>query len=125
MVIPFFVLRWEPFVGFMPEDMMDWLKNHTEDGDLALAMAETDRQVGFLMHEVGVGEDPWRDEAYDRWTDVRKHIRNEIIARMRSSNEAGQTHYDLTLKGGHYIIKPFMEVNGFRDGNSWWIPANS
>ena len=109
---PYLTLTREPFFGFMPEDVTRWLETHQADEDLALALSAVSRQTGMLMH-LASEDDPWSDEAFERWEDVERALREDILARMRCSNAQGLTSYALTGPGWYPILRPFMEKHGF------------
>lgn len=115
------ILTTEPFVGFMPADLHAWLKEHSSDLDLAEALAEVHNHVGILGHELDEDDDPWLIYAYEAWWEIEKELYELIVASMRRSNRHGETAYNLEQPGLHWLVKPFMEKNGFRDGTGWWI----
>ena len=116
-----------PLEGYVPNDVRQWLKEqHSTDAALAEAMASVGRKVGWLHHELN---DPDNDEAqiekydkeFDAWWDLEKELVAEIICRLNEQNRTTGTSYVTDGKGWHYIIEPFMEQNGFRDGAGWWV----
>lgn len=112
MYLPHLILTKEPFSGFNPEDLTDWLSTNTNDRDLATALAEVSNHVDLLGHELDEG-DPWLRYAYEKWRSVEKHLYEQIINRTELQNNLG--------KGRYYLVKPFMEANGYQDGAGWWI----
>ena len=112
MALPFYILLAEPFEGFMPEDMIQWLEQHPQDADLADAMAIVSSHIGNLAITLDEIKDHWMDYAFDQWQEVEERLYREIIRRMAYSNQLGLTQYDLNKRGWHYIIKPFMEAHG-------------
>lgn len=112
MYLPHLILTKEPFVGFNPEDLTDWLNTNANDRDLAAALAATSNHTGLLGHELDEG-DPWLRYAYEKWRIVENHLYEQIINRMGPQNGLDTGRYDL--------IKPYMEANGYRDGSGWWI----
>ena len=118
------ILTSEPFFGFMPNDVRDWLKEHTSDLDLATALALVNDKAGVLGHELDEFNDPWLLYAFDEWWEVEEEIYNRIIASMEQSNGRGETQYDLAQPGLYFQVKPFMERNGFQDGAGWWVKSD-
>lgn len=104
------ILECVPFVGFMPVDVRQWLKEHLASKDLAGAMAGVANKVGELCHEADETDDPWIDYAVEEWWELYLELFDEIRAAM------GET-YDPAIRGSHYAIQTFMEQNGFRDGS--------
>ena len=119
------ILTTEPFVGFMPTDLRAWIAEHSSDPDLAVALAEVHNHVGILGHELDDVDDHWLIYAYEAWWDVEKELYDLIIASMRRSNRRGETDYNLSQSGLHWLVKPFMERNGFRDGTGWWVQTET
>lgn len=119
------ILTTDPFVGFMPADLRDWITMHNTDPDLALALAGVHNHVGILGHELDKTDDHWLIYAFEAWWEVEKELYDLIVASMRLSNQQGKTDYNLSLPGLHWLVKPFMEKNGFRDGTGWWVQAET
>ena len=115
------ILTTEPFVGFRPEDLRTWLKSHCEDADLAAALAEVHNHTGCLGHELDESNDKWLTYTFEEWWALEKDLYEMVTASMRQANLCGKANYDLEQKGLHYLVKPFMEKNGYQDGSGWWI----
>lgn len=120
----YLILSHAPFEGFMPDDIRNWLSSHSSDPNLALVMEKVNYQVGMLMHECDESNDPWVKYSYSLWWELYLELKDEIVPRLAKDNlEKGSNHQ--TDGGGyHYLIKPFMERNGYRDGSGWWIKQN-
>ena len=119
------ILTTEPFVGFMPADLRAWITEHSSDQNLAMALAEVHNRVGILGHELDETDDHWLIYAYEAWWEVEKELYDLIVASMRHSNQQGKTNYNLSQTGLHWLVKPFMEKNGFRDGTGWWVQTDT
>lgn len=116
-----------PLEGYTPDDIRQWLEErHKTDVAVAEAMASVGQKVGWLHHEIN---DPDNNEAtiakyeeeYDGWWSLEKELVAEIILRLEKQNAKQGTSYRTTGNGWHYIIEPFMNQNGYRDGAGWWI----
>ena len=118
------ILTTDPFVGFMPADLQSWIKCHSTDPDLALALAEVNNHVGLLGHELDDVDDPWLAYAFESWYELELELYDLIFESMRQSNQRGETNYNLSQEGIYYRVKPFMEKNGFQDGAGWWVKAD-
>lgn len=119
------ILTTEPFVGFMPADLRAWITEHSSDQNLAMALAEVHNHVGILGHELDETDDHWLIYAYEVWWEVEKELYDLIVASMRHSNQQGKTNYNLSQTGLHWLVKPFMEKNGFWDGTGWWVQTDT
>ena len=115
------ILTKDPFFGFMPSDLRVWLQEHNQDGDLATALAAVHTQAGLIGHELDESNDPWLIYAHEEWWAIEQFLYDLILSSMRQANLCGTANYDLSQKGFHFLVKPFMEQNGFRDGSGWWI----
>ena len=109
----------------MPADLRSWLRDHNEDVDLAVVLAEVSNHTGRLGHELGETNDYWLVYAYEEWWEVEKELYDQIIRSMKQANMNGEANYNLEKEGLYNIVKPFMEKNGFRDGSGWWLPNES
>ena len=107
------ILTRDPFFGFMPCDLRLWLEGHTTDHDLATAFAEVHSRTGLLGHELDETDDPWLLYAFEEWWSIQEYLYEQIIRSMQQANQSGTENYDLSQKGLHFLIKPFMERNGF------------
>ena len=101
-------------------------ERYTSDDTVATILAGVSNEVGWLMHEL---DDPDNDEElvstyrslFDSWYALERDLVAEVIRRLEEENQTTGTKYLTTGIGTHYIIKPFMERNGFIDGAGWWI----
>lgn len=118
------ILTTEPFVGFMPADLRNWLQRNSKDEDLAVAMTEVHNHVGCLGHELDESDDRWLTYVFEEWWALEKEICEMITGSMRQANLSGEANYDLEQSELYYLVKPFMEKNGYRDGHGWWIAEN-
>jgi len=118
------ILTAAPFVGFMPKDLQEWIKNNHTDPDLATALAEVNNHVGLLGHELDEVDDPWLVYAFDAWYEIELELYDLIFESMRKSNQRSETDYNLNQEGLYYRVKPFMEKNGFQDGAGWWVKSD-
>lgn len=120
------VLYKEPLKDYTPNDIRAWLKNNTGDANLATAYAQVSNQVGWIGHEV---DDPDNDEKtnesimerFEKWWALDKEIQQTIFTRIEACNKENGTNYPTSGKGTHYLIEPFMNMNGYRDGCGWWV----
>lgn len=93
---------------------------------MATAYAQVSNQVGWIGHEV---DDPDNDEKtnksimerFEKWWALDKEIQQTIFTRIEAYNKEHGTNYPTSGKGTHYLIEPFMNMNGYRDGCGWWV----
>ena len=110
----------EPWVGFIPDDVRAWLDTHQTQADLADAFAVVSGQHTILLHLLDEIRDHWLDEAYDNWSELCDDLYQRIVSILADDNDRLGTGYVTTGIGKHYIVKPFMERNGYIDGHGWW-----
>lgn len=116
----------EPLDGFSPTQVRSMFERYTSDDTVATILAGVSNEVGWLMHEL---DDPDNDEElvstyrslFDSWYALERDLVTEVIRRLEGENQTTGTKYLTSGIGTHYIIKPFMERNGFIDGAGWWI----
>ena len=111
------MLTEEPFVGFMPNDVREWLQTHTSEQEMAVAFAHVDNQTSRLMCAGQDDDDYWIDYAFEEWYELAKEVEGKIQSVLIARGEQPASNC-----GGHYILIPFMARHGFRDGSGWWIP---
>lgn len=118
----------EPLKGYTPETMRGMLTRYNTDDAVASIMAAVSNKTGWIGHDI---DDPDNDEEtneriiaeYDAWWALEKELYAEIIRRLEEENRTKGTTHVTSGIGLHYIIKPFMERNGYRDGAGWWVAA--
>ena len=98
----------------------------SSDRNLAKILAIVNNQSGKLNH---LADDPDNcpevTEKYlkesDIWWDFLIELTDEVKLRLEKFNLQNGTTYRIENIGTYYLVKPFMEQNGYRDGNGWWI----
>ncbi len=116
----------EPLKGYTLETMREILARYNTDDAVADIMAAVSNKTGWIGHDIG---DPENDEEmnariiaeHDAWWALEKELYAEIIRRIEEENRTKGTSYVTGGIGLYYIIKPFMERNGYQDGAGWWI----
>ena len=122
------VMASEPLKGYTPETMRGMLTRYNTDDAVASIMAAVSNKTGWIGHDI---DDPDNDEEtneriiaeHDAWWALEKELYAEIIRRLEEENRTKGTTHVTSGIGLHYIIKPFMERNGYRDGAGWWVAA--
>ena len=116
----------EPLEGFTPNDIRQWLLEHNSDDDFATAYALVANQAGWLMHDIGdpdnsEEEDKRFSQLFDEWWALDGEILQIIIGKIKEYNAQNGTSYPTEGKGTHFIVEPFMNMHGYRDGAGWWV----
>lgn len=108
----------EPLESVATDDIRCWLNENYNEYNLAVAFADTNNKVGWLMHDSD--EDYAVSVLVDKWYELYIQLFNMILKILTDENRLKKTNHQ--LEGGtHYIAKPFMERNGYYDGGGWWI----
>lgn len=102
------------------------LAEDDSDQNLARIMALVNNQPGELDHLVDDPDNTAEEtERYlkesDIWWDFYVELTDEVKLRLETSNFQKSTDYETEDVGLYYLVKPFMEQNGYTDGKGWWI----
>ena len=110
--------------GFVAEDLREWLSEFNTESGLAIALAQANMKVGWLLHELSDPDKRYVSRViivFDDWRELYEELHSRIIAILKEENESGKAKHNLEETRGHYVIMPFMERNGYRDGSGWWV----
>lgn len=98
-----YALRKEPFIGFFPQDLLQWIKGNPSDRQIAEAYTIVNEHCTELMHIMEVN-DTWRNQVYQDWYEIEQELIVLIIRRMKALGTP------MPDKGGtYYIAKAYME----------------
>lgn len=119
---PAVVLFKEPLKDYRPEDIKKMLVDDDSDKVLATCLAAVSNQTGWVAHDI---DDEDNDEEtnnqiiaeFNEWWNLEKELVAEVERRLEQEN----TNIKIQDIGYHFIVKPFMERNGYRDGAGWWV----
>ena len=114
------IIEREPFSGFMPDDIRNWLAENTHEKDIALSMMIVYQKTGILLHECDEANDPWIDYALEKWYELEEELVEMIIEILATDN-----HTNHVTEGTQRIIEPFMKRNGFINRDGWWVRIDS
>ena len=117
---PLYILHQQPLTNHTPAKALQWLNSVSTEKAIAAAYAAVSNHVGCLTHEADE-DDHWVEEAYEAWCEVEEAIYRRIWDLLKTENDSGTTDHILSGIGTHFIVKPFMLRNGYRDGSGWWI----
>lgn len=117
---PLYILYQEPLTNHTPAEALQWLNSVSTEKAIAAAYAVVSNHVGRLTHEADE-DDHWTEEAYEAWCEVEEAIYRRIWDLLKAENDSGAANHTLSGIGTHFIVKPFMLRNGYRDGSGWWI----
>lgn len=114
------VLFEEPLKDYKPKDIKNILVDDQSDITLAACFAAVHNQTGWLAHDIDDGDNDKETNnriitEFNEWWSLEKKLVAEIEQRL------GNTCHKKQDVGYHFIVKPFMERNGYRDGAGWWV----
>ena len=120
------IMASDPLKDYTPDIIREVLTRYQTDEAIADIMAVVANKTGCIGHDI---DDPDNDEEtnsriiaeHNAWWVLEKELYAEIIRRLEEENRTKGTAYVTAGIGLHYIIKPFMERNGYRDGAGWWV----
>ena len=118
------VMDREPMPELSPEDVRAWLALHQDENGLAKAFATVSNEFWWVEdneydYEKGTPEYEEAVRITDAWGALMDELKNEIFAILKME------HITIPKTGQIDVLKPFMERNGYYDGNGWWIPIGS
>ena len=120
------IMATEPLMGYMPDQIREIASKYDSDEALAAIYASVSNKAGWIGHDIG---EPENDEEtnnrlkkeFNEWWTLEKELYAEIVCRLQKENVEKRTKHITSGKGMWFVVKPFMERNGFRDGAGWWI----
>lgn len=114
------VLLGEPLKDYNPKDIKNILADDRSDKTLAACLAAVHNQTGWLAHDIDDDDNDVETNnrlmaEYNMWWSLEEELVAEVERRL------GNEHNQNQDVGYHFIVKPFMERNGYRDGAGWWV----
>ena len=111
----------EPIPGWEPEEIREWYDQHHDETGLAQAFAATSNKFWWVEdneydYEEGTPEHQEACRITDSWGELMDKLKEEIFVILRSEGVV------IPERGQNAVLSPFMERNGYYDGNGWWIP---
>lgn len=112
----------EPIPDVEPSELLDWYASHHSEQGLAEAYAAAHNKAWWVEdniydYEEGTPDHKQACDITDAWFFVEEKLREQIFAILRSEGVS------IPEKGYITVLTPFMNRNGFIDGNGWWIPT--
>lgn len=115
------VMGSEPIPGWEPADIREWYTEHHTESGLAQAFASASNKFWWVEdneydYEEGTPEHKEACRITDSWGDLMENLKDEIFVILRREGVS------IPEKGQITVLVPFMERNGYYDGNGWWLP---
>ena len=104
-----------------PEEVLELYENDKSEAMLAKCLAAASNQTGWLGHDLD-DEDctEFMREQFEAWWKLYQQLVADIKDILIDENNNGMNHVVENI-GHHYMVKPVMERNGYRDGCGWWV----
>jgi len=106
-----YTLNREPFEGFFPQDLLQWIKGGISDRQLAEIYAIVNEHCTSLMH-ITDDNDIWISQAYQDWYEVEQELIVLIIKRMKELGIPTPCK-----QGTYYIAKAYTEYLSEKETN--------
>lgn len=115
-----FVMASEPLPDMSPEDLREWYSHNQSEQGLAVAYAAAHNKAWWVEDneydfEEGSPEHAEACAITDAWFTLMEEFESRIFSILRSEGVV------IPEKGRIVVLCPFMERNGFFDGQGWWI----
>ncbi len=110
----------EPNPGWKPEDVQEWYNEQPGERRLAHAFAAASNEFWWVEDdtydfEEGTPEYEKARKIADEWGSLMDKLRNDIFVILRREGVF------IPKTGQIEVLIPFMDRNGYYDGNGWWI----
>lgn len=101
---------------------------HIDDVNAYLSSDYTEPRIAELLSVITFKtadlyeneDDGWALQYSERWSELEERI-YELIKQILSAQNSNDANYTIEGAGLYNMAIPFMERNGYRDGNGWWI----
>lgn len=118
------VMKTEPIPDLSPDDIRGWYASHQDEKDLAMVFAVVSNKFWWVEdneydYEKGTPEYEEAVRITDAWGVLMNELENNIFAILRAE------HVNIPETEQIRVLKPFMERNGYYDGNGWWVPVGA
>lgn len=109
------IMASEPLAGASADAWRVKFGEEYTDEALATALAGAWNKSGWLGHELDDDDcTPEIEAAYNAWWELDKELVAQIALRLNCERKPPYAT----------LITPFMEQNGYRNGNGWWVMKN-
>ncbi len=116
------IMSREPLKDISPEEWRKMLSIDNSEARLADALAGAWNQSGWLMHDLDdddcTSEMELKSEA---WNALEKELIEKVIKILEKDNAEGRGPFVTSNAPFLEVVLPFMERNGYRNGNGWWV----
>jgi len=117
------VMASEPLPDYSPDDVREWYVLHKNEQGLADAYAAAHNEAWWVEDdeydfEEGTPEYAEARRITDEWFSVMDELKEAIFVILQAEG------IRIPKTGQIQVLAPFMERNGYYDGNGWWAPKS-
>ena len=114
------IMASEPAPDMTPTDVRNYFAKRKTEKDLADAFAIASNKFWWVEdniydYEEGTPEHKEAKRITDEWCSLMEHYEEQIFCILRGEG------VKIPDTGRIVVLIPFMERNGYFDGNGWWI----
>lgn len=115
-----YIMGEEPLSDMTPQDLQERFSGKITENELATAYALSSNEFWWVEdnvydYEEGTPEHAEAKRITDEWCSLMEHYEQQIFDILRSEGVV------IPDTGRIVVLVPFMERNGYFDGNGWWI----
>ena len=118
--MPHYIMGSEPLTNASIEEIRKMAENIQSEKELAALYAATHNEAWWVEDDVydyekGTPEYEKACKITDDWFEIADSLRDKIFDILKAEGVA------IPEKGYIVVLKPFMDRNGYFDGNGWWL----
>lgn len=115
-----YIMGEEPLSDMTPQDLQNHFSGSLTEKELATAFALSSNEFWWVEdnvydYEEGTPEHKEAKRITDEWCCLMEHYEEQIFDILRTEG------VEIPDTGRIVVLIPFMERNGYLDGNGWWI----
>ena len=119
-VKPKYLMASEPCPDLSAEEISKHICEIRTEKELAILFALSNNQAWWVEdniydYEEGTQEYQKACEITDKWFAIARELKNQIFAILQAEGVSIPERRQIT------VLAPFMERNGYFNGNGWWI----
>ncbi len=113
----------EPIPEWKPEEVRKWYDEQPGESRLAQAFATASNKFWWVeddLYDFEKGTPEYEEvrRIIDAWGELMDKLKNEIFEILRNEGVS------IPKTGQIEVLVPFMDRNGYYDGNGWWVRKN-
>ena len=115
-----YLMDTEPILDWTTEDLLEWYRSNPGESGLAEAFAAASNKFFWIAdtendYEEGTPEQKEASKRIELWGKTMDRLKEEIFEILKREG------VEIPETGQITVLSPFMDRNGFYDGDGWWI----